>query len=211
MDFTGLNRIADNLSRIKKNVEFANAVALTRTAQAGQTDVRTDLKSKFTLRNTWTERGIRISPATPDKLEAEVYSKDWYMTQQEEGAQRAPKEGEDSLFLRGEDFYRVTKAAENRVVAKRYRPGPIVGRKINKNVVYKGRFRSGAGFIGVAKPASEMRKGERRFYILYILVKKRANIRARKFFFSNIDAAWNKRFQKNYDDAWKQYVLGGIR
>lgn len=59
-----------------RDIPFATAKALTRTVQDAQIEMRRDVQREFALRNSWTQDGIRITPA--DKLQwpitAEVYT-----------------------------------------------------------------------------------------------------------------------------------------
>lgn len=78
------------LSETAKQIPFALALALTRTAQAAQADLRAHLGDDFTIRTGWLAKGIGITPATKGKLRAEVGSKDAFMeTQAEGGTKRA--------------------------------------------------------------------------------------------------------------------------
>ena len=100
-----INISADQLALVAGNERqalFAIALALTRTAQDVQKEVRAQLPSKFTLRNGWTARNIRIEPASKSSLEASISAPD-YMRKQETG--------------------------EREVARKRYlaAPGPAVG------------------------------------------------------------------------------------
>lgn len=209
MDVNPLLILANDLKKINGNSDFAAAVALTRTAQIVQKDVKEDIKRKFTLRNTWTERGIRIIPARKDKLESQVYSKDWYLPDQDEGGRRQPKE--QGFFLPGEDFYRVTGQDKTKVIKKKLRGSKIVGQKLNGKKVFRGTFKSGARFIAVRKPEGTYNpEKERNFDILYVMIDKDVNIRGRKFFKDVASDAYDKHFQEEYDKAWNEFILKGI-
>lgn len=91
-----LPQIKDQLS--KKNFTFALAKTLTNLAQESQAQVKREMPQKFTIRRPWVVNGIRIRPATRDRLEAWVYSLDSggrrdFMTRQEYGGIKTPQGG----------------------------------------------------------------------------------------------------------------------
>lgn len=80
-------------TRIKRQLPFALAKGLTKTAQLAQDDVRKALPSYLTIRNTWTEKGIRIKPATKRDLTAHIYSIDKNIKLQVTGGTKRPEQG----------------------------------------------------------------------------------------------------------------------
>ena len=90
-----------------RDIPFVTAKALTRTAQDAQSEVRRDVQQKFSLRNTWTQTGIRITPA--EKLSwpitAEVYTDTGnaqapdYLTGQEEGGEKVAHNGHAHIAI----------------------------------------------------------------------------------------------------------------
>jgi hypothetical protein len=86
-----IERLADRLQNATEGMVFAGVVALTRTAKHAQRAIQDNLPDVMHIRNKWTIQGIRITPATKQNQEAEVYSKDWYMPIHEEGGSRTPK------------------------------------------------------------------------------------------------------------------------
>lgn len=78
-------------SMTTKNFEFSVRKALTRTAKDAQTQVRASLPSRFKIRRTWVPKGIRIKPSTPSDPTAWVYSIDEFMSRQEDGSDKVPK------------------------------------------------------------------------------------------------------------------------
>lgn len=78
----------------QKQLPFATARALTWLAMDVQKEERRELPRRFTIRNTWVAKGIRIKPAKKTRLVAEVYSRDDFMERQEEGGTKRPKQGQ---------------------------------------------------------------------------------------------------------------------
>lgn len=64
-------RALDDLRR--RQIPFATALALTRTAQAAQRELRSDLPHRFDIRNDYLSRGTVIQSATKATQEAAVY------------------------------------------------------------------------------------------------------------------------------------------
>ncbi len=73
------------VNQIPKQARYAAAVALTRTAQDAQQEVRRQLPSRFILRTGWVEKGIRVKMARKSDLESVVWVKDRFMLAQEHG------------------------------------------------------------------------------------------------------------------------------
>src|SRR3990167_3209198 len=91
LDFDARDYIGEIDALVTKEMPFAMAVALTRTAQSAQREVRAELKDRFTIRGNWVPGGIRIKPATKRNLAAEVGSKDAFMALQETGGVKKPR------------------------------------------------------------------------------------------------------------------------
>lgn len=79
----------------RKELPFAVALALTRTAQAIQEAEMNNISDKFTVRGTWLRKGGRfgvgITPATKHNLMAVVESRAPWLFQHEEGGERDPR------------------------------------------------------------------------------------------------------------------------
>ena len=88
------NQFGNQVQQIPKQIRFATAVALTRTAKDAQEEVRRQLPERFTIRTGWVGKGIRIKPARKNDLEASVRVLDDFMALQETGGLRKSQSGE---------------------------------------------------------------------------------------------------------------------
>ncbi len=78
----------------KKQIPFALAVALTKTAKDVQKDELKHLHREFTIRNKWPERGplaVKITPATKKRMFATVFTKADFMPLHETGGTKIPE------------------------------------------------------------------------------------------------------------------------
>jgi hypothetical protein len=73
----------------REQVPFAAAGGLTDTAFDAKAGVVAEMPSRFTIRRPWITQGVRVIPATKQKLEATVYDKDPFMGLQETGGTKA--------------------------------------------------------------------------------------------------------------------------
>ena len=90
--------VAKALEGAARQMPFATALALTRTAQTAQAEVRARLPDTFEIRNNWISKGIRISPARKASLEASVHTKDRFLSLHLQGGDRVPHSpGKDAV------------------------------------------------------------------------------------------------------------------
>lgn len=101
--------VADVEEARNKDIPYATAAALTKTAQDGQIEMRRQVAQKFHLRNTWTQQNIKITRA--EKLSwpitAEVYTDTAnaatgapdYLVRQEDGGEKVPHGGGANLAI----------------------------------------------------------------------------------------------------------------
>jgi hypothetical protein len=182
-------RVSDDVKRFTRDMDeaanrqvpFALARALTRTAQDAQGDVRSDLPRRFTIRNTWVSRGIRITPATKAKPEAIVGSLEPFMARQETGG---PKRARSAHHVAVP-----VKAKRNKrdIIPKGQRPAALKG----KPGIFKIVTASGAGIM--------RREGKQRYplQILYWL-KSDVTVRPRFGFQETTADTVRKRFGLNF-------------
>lgn len=75
-----------------KQLPFAIALALTKTAQDAQQDMRAALPGIFHLKNKWTQQQIRIVSATKASMQASITAPD-YLAKQIAGGTQHPQRG----------------------------------------------------------------------------------------------------------------------
>jgi len=73
---TNLDQLAQKFRGFEKQVRFAAAKTMTRMAVEARDDVKAQLPSIFDNPTQWTTNSMRVSKATPRKLEAAVWFKD---------------------------------------------------------------------------------------------------------------------------------------
>ncbi len=79
------------MNRLPEQLPYATALALTRTAQDAQAEIKRGLPRRFKLRNRWVEQGIRVKAARKGPApEAVVHSRDGFMFLQEVGGTKLP-------------------------------------------------------------------------------------------------------------------------
>lgn len=104
--------VRGSLSRspVARQMRFAAAVALTRTAQDVKAATQTMLQQKLDQPSRWTLNSVAIKPATKANLTSRVFFKEWagkglaagkYLIHMEGGWARAPKRFERALIARG--------------------------------------------------------------------------------------------------------------
>jgi len=156
----------DDLRR--SQLPFATAVALTKTAQAGQARIRRELPDRFTIRNRFLERNVRIRAATKRRPEARVEwrppaSRSAFTSQlatQETGGTRRPR-GRTLALPRG------VKRGKGGTIGRAQRPARLLDRKN----VFIADVRGGAAIF--------RRVGRGRPRLLYFLTRRPARIDAR--------------------------------
>jgi hypothetical protein len=120
VDVQGLVPMRRYLSIIERQIPFATALALTRTAKEVQREEIEHIRKAFTVRGSWLREGgrfgVRITPATKDNLVAVVESRAPWLEAHEEGTVRTP---EGTHFAIPQKDIRRTKT---QVIARSQRP-----------------------------------------------------------------------------------------
>lgn len=142
---SNLEDIIGNLTDLEATqVPFAWVLALNRTAAHAQSALRFELPSRFTIRRDWTAKGIRTKLATKGNPVAFVFTKDWYMEQQEAGAARHPLSG--SLFIPGRSLRVRDGGKSHGQIIPSMRPGPLM-RKAKADIWRVRHKRAAAGEV----------------------------------------------------------------
>jgi hypothetical protein len=180
---------------LQRQVKFAMAVALTKTAKDVQLMLQGTLHNSFTIRSTWASKGIRIKPARKNNLTAEVGSRDVFMARQGVGGTK-PGLGE-AFTVKGVAFSGVPVAARpNKQKATRRAKWPkALLEKDTKKKAFFNKFRSGVPFI--AKRRTKKRYPIQIFWIL----KHRVQVPKSWPFKATVWKIVDERWQKNAIDA----------
>ena len=183
-----------------KDYNFACAYALTKTAQDVQAKTRAELAAKFTLRNKFTASSVKIVPATKDNLESQVYSKAWYMPDQDTDGKRPAQE----RWIPGDDFERATGInPKQKVIPKKLRKGGIFSQKLKGagSRPFTIDTQSGARLV-VA------RQSEKQYplFVLWVIVNRAISIRGRRFFQEPAKKEYDKMIEQRFNEGVKKYL-----
>lgn len=168
-------------------IPFATALALTRTAQDVQSEIRRQLPQRFVIRNNWVAKGIVISKATKRQLYAIVRSRDDFMVRQETGG---TKTGSGSIAVP-----QAVRRNKRDIVTPGNRPAALKGKKR----VFKATIR---GTYGLWE-----RKGKKRtpIKLLYSL-RPSVPIKPRFGFADTAEKTAQARFERHFALAFEQAV-----
>lgn len=191
-----ISRLGEKLYQATDSMVFAGVVALTRTAKHAQRAVQDNLPEVFNIRNKWTVQGIRITPATREKQEAEVYSKDWYMPVHESGGQRSTSRG----FWIPVGIRAALGISKKELIPQYARPKNLLkgNRKIGQAEPVTPFYSTIRGITGLW-----MRDGLSRFpvHLLYKYQTEDIKIPQRQWFWYEVQAAYDKYIDQEYNEA----------
>ena len=176
--------------QLKKQIRFATAVALTRTAQDAQEEVRRQLPERFTIRTGWLAKGIRIQPARKNTLESSVRVLDDFMTLQETGGLKRSRSG-DSLAVP------VGARPTPRSVT---RPGKFPGALLKKPRHFIAAFHDDPQTHAVWRRGG--RKG-RKVKLMYVFADQ-VRLEPRFDFMETVKLVVEARFEGNFSDAMQE-------
>ena len=129
---------------------FTIARALTMTAQDAQKVVQQVERGTFRLRNDWTVRNTRITPATKQTLMAEIYTDTGnrktgapdYLPRQEESGDKVPANGHRYLAIPTRYLFRYT--PRTRPIPDNLRPAALLPANAMSGATYAGTFSAGS-------------------------------------------------------------------
>lgn len=208
-----IKQAAERIGGLPKDIMFAGVVALTRMAKVIQQDIKKELPNNFTLRNNWIKRGIRITPATKQKQQSEVFTLDDFLALQDTGGTRRDRA---EFWIPGKQFKQVTRVdPRKKVIPKKLRDPRIFALQFQVKGGLKGkgkpakmlpervRFKSGKQAIVVRRTSKSLPLD-----VIYLVQEKFIKIPAKEFFQEPAGEAYDEKFQAIYDDAFDQFVLG---
>ena len=210
----------------KEQIPFALAKTLTGCAQAGQSKVKEGLDSKFDLKNTFTQRGIRIKPAEKNsaRIEADVHtytetpSHPDYMAPQEEGGEKIPWGGHHYIAVPT----RYLKQIGGKIPRSDLRIGNIMA---NIGDVYendrairglKHAKKTGHAMVFFIQDFGGRKYVFGRYYKqhqampLYLLIQD-AHIKPRLEMERDVDAAVQQAFPELWQENWKKIMARGLK
>jgi hypothetical protein len=206
----GAEAVAAEYRDIAKNqLPFANALALTRTAQDAQGDVRQAQPVRFTIRRaSWMRANVKIKAAKKSDPVAVVEDAFDAMGLQESGGQKMPTVGQYlAVPLDG------ARSTPKKLIADGDRPHDVMGSGLgfirpNANgvpIMYRAFFKRGRtrGVRGVKGMGSAT--WSREIMPMYALVR-RADVKPRYEFDVTVEKAVQARFRQNFDDAFAKAV-----
>lgn len=175
---------------IDKQIRFATAVALTKTAKQAQTAAIGTIKSNFTIRNNWVEPqnklGVRITPAKKDNLQADVKTNAEFLKKFETGADKLPRG--KRLAIPTANVRRNKKD----IIPRSMRPSALRDKRtfvVNTKsgpVLFQRKF-----------------KGKRSQIVALYNLEPKAKIKRRPSFYMPIERVARANFNRNFDEAVK--------
>jgi hypothetical protein len=215
----------------KRQIPFALAKTLTGCAKRGQTAVQESLGGKFTLRNKFTQQGIRIKPADKkaNVIEADVHTDTAnrksgapdYLLGQDEGAEKTPYGGHSYIAVPTRYF---RQKFGNGVIRAELRPRNLLGavRGRYTTINRKGQIalknqKIVAGYVFFIQDLNNGHKAimgrdadghdPEPFYFLISEAKIKPVLEMEK----TVDAAVQKAFPELWQETWRSIMVRGLK
>ena len=176
---------------LEKQLRFASAQALTRTAQDAQEEVKRQLPERFTIRTGWLAKGVRIRPASRNNLKASVLVKDAFMALQETGGDKTSPFG-DALGV---------PVGARPTPTSVTRPSKFPGALLAKKGFFIAPIVHGSRTMGVWKRTGKGR-GER-MTLMYVFERK-VRLKPRFGFHETVRKVAVERFPHRFTEALRQ-------
>lgn len=231
-DFDGL---LQGTELVQQQIPFAIARTLTLCAQAGQAAGRAEETSGiFKIRNDWTVRNTKITPATKQTLQSEVYTDTSnritgapdYLVGQEDGRERVPIHGRQHIAIPTKLLYELA-GGPNKPIPDWLRPANLLNLVKVKGQTYVNRrgksVRSNAQTRGYYFFKVTLKSGGEAILCralndppnaalpLYLFVTS-AHIRKRLHLAEDVDKAVQDSLEGSWDKAWKEvFINDGLR
>jgi hypothetical protein len=113
--------------KLISNIRFGTAVGLTRTAKAAQAASVSAIQSAFTVRSNWYQQsnkfGIRITPATKQKLQSSVHTLAYWLEPHERGGKKTSRRPSGMLAVPQINVRRT----KRQIIPKAQRPRNLKG------------------------------------------------------------------------------------
>jgi len=185
------NVIGRAFADLEKQLRFAAAQALTKTAQEAQEEVKRQLPERFTIRTGWLAKGVRIRPASRNNLKASVLVKDAFMALQETGGDKTSPFG-DALGV---------PVGARPTPQSVTRPSKFPGALLTKKGFFIAPIIHGSKIMGVWKRTGKGR-GER-MTLMYVFEQK-VRIKPRFGFRETVRKVVMERFPHRFAEALRQ-------
>lgn len=175
-----------------KEIPFAISYASNRTGKNAVADLRSKtVPGKFTLRNQWTQKGIRVTYGNKRNPDVTVGTRDSYLADHEGGTMRKPRSGGRfaiPVAIRENESVRITPT------------------KRPKRLLRGGKFKKATPFIATMKSGKEgifvrREKGRLPIQLLYHLHREPVKIRDRDFFVRSVAQTLERRMPVNFERA----------
>ena len=171
-------------AELYKQIQFGTALGLTRTAKAAQSASVDAIKSTFTVRGRWFEQGnrfgIKVRPATPAKMQAEVGTLADWLDPHETGKDKQARSGRVAVPT---DQVRRNKRM---IIPRGQRPGALRG----KNTFVLDTKRGPVLF-------QRLTRGKRKGLVALYGLEKSVKIRKQSTFYEPIGKVVKDQLNKN--------------
>lgn len=173
--------------KLYKNVQFGTAMGLTKTAKDGQAASVDAIKGTFTVRGNWWQQnmrhGIKIKPARPTDMTAEVKTAADWLEPHETGKDKQARGGDVAVPT---DQIRRNKRM---IIPRGQRPRGL-GAKVFKLMTKRGEVL-----------AQRMQRGPRKGIVILYGLERSVKIRKQSTFYEPIGKAVKRNINKNIADG----------